>query len=144
MFNSFTPMEITVLIVFVFYLMFNIDTPEMIAEIVETPIGLLSIMVMIMYLFFYGNPIIAIMFIFVAYELLKRSALVTGRKALMDYTPSQSKKNIQMKAMNPPKEKTLEEEMVEKMAPIGKSEMIDLVETGFKPVATKTPGASKL
>ena len=50
MFNSFTPMEITVLIVFVFYLMFNIDTPEMIAEIVETPIGLLSIMVMIMYL----------------------------------------------------------------------------------------------
>lgn len=144
MFNSFTPMEITVLIVFVFYLMFNIDTPEMIAEIVETPIGLLSIMVMIMYLFFYGNPIIAIMFIFVAYELLKRSALVTGRKALMDYTPSQSKKNIQMKAMNPPKEKTLEEEMVEKMAPIGKSEMIDLVETGFKPVAAKTPGASKL
>ena len=66
MFNSFTPMEITVLIVFVFYLMFNIDTPEMIAEIVETPIGLLSIMVMIMYLFFYGNPIIAIIFIFVA------------------------------------------------------------------------------
>ena len=49
-----------------------------------------------------------------------------------------------MKAMNPPKSQSLEEEMVKKMAPIGKSEMVEIVNSGFKPVATKLEGASKV
>jgi len=143
-FKTFTPLELTVLVLFVFYLMFNIETPQLIAETIESPIGLLALMVLILYLFFYANPIVAILFIFVAFELLKRTSYVTGRKAIVDHTPTQDRKNSQMKAMNPPKSQSLEEEIVEKMAPIGKSEMVEIVNSGFKPVATKLEGASKV
>ena len=50
-FKSFTPLELTVLVLFVFYLMFNVETPELIAETIESPIGLLALMVLILYLF---------------------------------------------------------------------------------------------
>jgi hypothetical protein len=143
-FKSFTPLELTVLILFVFYLMFNVETPKLIAETIESPIGLLTLMVLILYLFFYANPIVAILFIFVSFELLKRTSYVTGRKAIVDHTPTQDRKNAHMKAMNPVKTKTLEEEMVEKMAPVGKGEMVEIINTGFKPVATSVEGASKV
>jgi hypothetical protein len=54
-----------------------------------------------LYLFFYSNPILAILYIFVAYELLRRSAAFTGRVAMIQYTPTQQKKDNQMQKMNP-------------------------------------------
>ena len=48
-----------------------------------------------------------------------------------------------MKKMNPEKKETLEEEMVDKMAPVGKSDMISYVTTTFSPVAEEVGSASK-
>ena len=48
-----------------------------------------------------------------------------------------------MKKMNPEKKETLEEEIVDKMAPVGKSDMISYVTTTFSPVAEEVNGASK-
>jgi hypothetical protein len=44
--------------------------------------------------------------------------------------------------MNPVVEKTVEEEVIEVRAPIGKSEPTEYVMTTFKPVAEKLEGAS--
>jgi hypothetical protein len=44
--------------------------------------------------------------------------------------------------MNPPKKESLEEEIVEKMAPVGKSDMSIYTPSSFKPVADSTVGAS--
>lgn len=141
---SFSPIEITLLVIFIIYLTFNVETPLVIAEVIESPFGLLTLLVLLLFLFFYGNPIIAVLFVFVAYELLKRSSFTTGRSAIAEHTPTQIKKDIQMEMMNPKKEATLEEEIVNKMAPVGKGELPQLIDTNFKPLAAKMEGASKI
>jgi hypothetical protein len=141
---SFSPIEITLLVLFIFYLTFNIETPIVIAEVIESPFGLLTLSVLLMFLFFYGNPIIAVLFVFVAYELLKRSSMTTGRTAIAEHTPSQKKKDVQMKMMTPKTDSSLEEEIVNKMAPIGKGELPQIIAASFKPLASNMQGASKV
>jgi hypothetical protein len=59
------------------------------------------------------------------------------------HTPSQPQKDIEMKQMNPPKVLSLEEEIVEKNAPVGKSVLSDsYIESSFKPTQDKLTGAS--
>jgi hypothetical protein len=60
----------------------------------------------------------------------------------MQYTPSEPKRQAEMKAMNPPQQKTLEEEVVDMRAPIGQSPPTMFTESSFKPVADKVGGAS--
>jgi len=47
-----------------------------------------------------------------------------------------------MKVMNPPKSSSLEEEVVEKMAPIGHSDISVYANSSFKPVAENVGSAS--
>lgn len=141
---NMTPLEISVIVLMVLYVVFQVDTPELIASMVDSPIGMLTIFMVVLFLFYYANPIVAILFVFVAYELIRRTSYVTARDAIIEHTPSQRNKDIQMKVMNPVKSTTLEEEMVSKMAPVGRSEMAQILDTKFKPVAPKLEGASKL
>jgi len=141
---NMTPLEISVIVLMVLYVIFQVDTPELIASIIDSPIGMLTIFMVVLFLFYYANPIVAILFVFVAYELIRRTSYVTARDAIIEHTPSQRNKDIQMKVMNPVKSTTLEEEMVSKMAPVGRSEMAQILDTKFKPVAPKLEGASKL
>jgi len=90
----------------------------------------------------YSNPILAILYVFVAYEMLRRSSNITGRTDLVRYTPSQIKKDAQMSAMNPTKKTTLEEEIVGQMAPIGQSDISTYMPSSFKPIAEKIGSAS--
>jgi hypothetical protein len=135
-------LELTLLIIFVIYLVLPIDTPELLSGIIDSPLGMLSLFILGVYLFFFTNPILAVVFILFAYELLRRSAKKTGRQTIIKYTPSQAKKDAQMKAMNPPKKETLEEEVVDKMAPIGHSDPSVFTESAFKPVADPITSAS--
>ena len=141
---NMTPLEISVIVLMVLYVIFQVDTPELIASMIDSPIGMLTIFMVVLFLFYYANPIVAILLVFVAYELIRRTSYVTARDAIIEHTPSQRNKDIQMKVMNPVKSTTLEEEMVSKMAPVGRSEMAQILDTKFKPVAPKLEGASKL
>jgi hypothetical protein len=141
-FKSLNKLELTLLIIFVIYLVLPIDTPDLLSGIIDSPLGMLSLFILGVYLFFYTNPILAVVFILFAYELLRRSSKKTGRQTIIKYTPSQAKRDAQMKAMNPPKKETLEEEVVDKMAPIGHSDPSVFTESAFKPVADPLPSAS--
>jgi hypothetical protein len=74
--------------------------------------------------------------------MLRRSSAVTGRVAIVQYTPSEPKRQAEMVAMNPPEQKTLEEEVVDMRAPIGHSQPSVFTESSFKPVADNVSGAS--
>jgi hypothetical protein len=63
---------------------------------------------------------------------------------MMMYTPSQMKKDVELVQMNPPKEQSLEEELVEKMAPVGQSSLITYTMSEYKPIATQTHNASSV
>ena len=61
---------------------------------------------------------LAVLFVLVSYELLRRSCKASGKQVIMKHTPTQEKKDEKMKKMNPPKKETLEEEIVDKLAPV--------------------------
>ena len=118
------------------------DMPSSFASMVNSALGMVSLFCIAVYFFMYRNPLLGVVFIFVAYELIRRSTAITGRTAIIDYTPTQNKKDAEMVAMNPPKEKTLEEDIVELRAPIGKSAVSEYVNSTYKPVVDRVDGAS--
>jgi len=142
MMKSLSKTEMLLLAAFVIYVVAPIPVPTFLAGVFDSSLGILMLFVATLFLFFYVNPILGVVFIFVAYEILRRSAQFTGRTAILQYTPTQIKKDIQMKAMNPVKTETLEEEVVNKMAPVGHSDISVYTESTFKPVAEKVGSAS--
>jgi MFS superfamily sulfate permease-like transporter len=140
--KSFNNLELILLSCFVIYIVFPISTPSFLAGFIESSLGMLLLFLVTIFLFFYTNPILGVIFVFVAYELLRRSSHLIGKAAIIQHTPSQLKKDIEMSSMNPPKRETLEEEMVEKMAPVGKSELSIYTPSSFKPVAESVGSAS--
>ena len=136
--KSISPLEILLFILFVVYIVFSIPTPFFLIPLLDSPLGLAIVIMTTLYLFLYTTPILGILSIFVAYEMLRRSSKITGTTPIMKYTPTQVKKDKYMKEMNPPTHiLTLEEEIVKQMAPIGKSDPSTYIDTSYKPIADK-------
>lgn len=141
-FTSLSALEIGILVLFIVYLVFDIYPTDSIAKCVDTPIGMAVTLIITLYMFMAFSPILGVIALFVAYEVIRRSALINNRVAMIQYTPTQTRKNEELAEMNPPQPETLEEEMVNSMAPIGKSSVISYQTSEFKPVAQDTHGAS--
>ena len=136
--KSISPLEILLFILFVVYIVFSIPTPAILIPLLDSPLGLGIIILTTLYLFFYTTPILGILSVLVAYELLRRSSKVSGSTPILKYTPTQIKKDKYMKEMNPPTNVlTLEEEIVREMAPIGKSDPSTYIDTSYKSIADK-------
>lgn len=142
-FKKMTKLEIALSILFVLFIILPLGVPDLFANLIDTSLGMIVIFGLAVYMFFHVNPVVAVLFVFVAYELLRRSSNKTGKAIIQKHTPTQAKKDEKMKKMNPEKKETLEEEMVDKMAPVGKSDMISYVTTTFSPVAEEVGSASK-
>ena len=143
--KSFTPLEITTLVVFAVYIIFPFRTPRFMANVINTPIGLFGVLLMTLYLFFYANPILGVIFIFVAYELLRRSALIQpqgGDSYMMKHTPSEDKRQKEMIQMNPSPNVTLEEDVIRIMAPSQVFNKDIEFSSDFKPIIERVSGAS--
>lgn len=155
-FSRFSTVEIVLLIAFIGYIVFPVSTPSAMISYVDSPIGFVFVFVVTIALFVYTNPILGIVYIFVAYELFRRSTLpkplarrseeprITQQMPQREPQPShsQSAKDTQLRQMNPSVPKTLEEEMVEVRAPIGHGSPVSYTESSFLPVADKVVGAS--
>lgn len=110
--------EILLLILLVTYLLFNIRTPMGLARLISENILAQGVVYLIaLWLFMHSNPVIGVLGLITAYQLIQRSKEQAGRKAISKYLPSQDKMNSALNAYNqfPP---TLEEEVVATMAPI--------------------------
>jgi Rad3-related DNA helicase len=140
--KNFSAIETVLTILFILFIIFPIEMPDSVANMVDSPLGMVVLFGITLSLFVYFNPILGVLYILVAYELLRRSSNVTARTAIIEYTPTQKNKNRELKRMNPTPSQTLEEEIVEARAPIGKSDQGVYIDTTFKPVADKTDGAS--
>ena len=136
--------------------------PKMVTEFIHSPISLLGIFAIAAYLFYNSNPILAVLYIFFAYEILRRSnhtiydesvsyvvdkrmpgirnqsIILNDEKVIR--RPKQQEMNAEMAAMNPRHEESLEEVVVEKMAPIGVSEKHSYVTTSFHPIIENLRG----
>ena len=143
--NSLSPLETSTLLLFVIYIIFPFRTPAFLSGVINTPLGLISVLVVTLYLFFYTNPLLGVVYIFVAYELLRRSALASGSPAdnyIVQYTPSEAKRAQEMANMNPQRAVSLEENIVATMAPAQTFNLEPVNEGGFQPVKEVVAGAS--
>jgi hypothetical protein len=143
-FRSLSKYEAILLVLFIIYLIFDIQPPDAFAAVVDTPIGMVLVLLLTLMNFMRSNVILGVVGLFVAYEVVRRSARVNNRVPMEIYTPSQMNKDIELVQMNPPVDMSLEEEMVDKMAPVGKSSMITFTMSEYKPIATETHNASTI
>ena len=137
-------MDFGMLALFIIYLVLDIYPPELVASYIDTSLGMVGILLITLYVFINFNSILGVVFLFVAYEIVRRSARVNNRVPMMLHTPSQSKKDAELAAMNPVASTSLEEDMVHQMAPVGKSSLISYTMSEYKPVSTDIHNASTL
>lgn len=142
-FKKMSIIELFLLAIFIAYIALPINAPSFLARMINSPIGFVSIFIVTIYLFFYANPVLAVLYVVVAYELIRRSSIVAPKLIpTIQHVPSQQKKDVELKVMNAPVETTLEETVVQKMAPIGKSETSVYTPSSFKPVSDNVGSAS--
>lgn len=134
--------ELILAILFIIYLIMGYRTPEPIAGLIDTLGGKIVIFIVVIYLFMNCNPVLAVLALFVAFDLIRRSSVATGIDALKRFAPSEEKKSSQFTAFNQ-FPYTLEQEVVKKMAPIIQSGS-SLSPPSYKPLLEKLYDASPI
>jgi hypothetical protein len=129
-------------ILFIIYLIMGSKTPQPIANVVDSLIGKVVICIVVIYLFIHANPILAVLSLFVAFDLIRRSSLATGSDALYRFSPCEDQKSSQFTAFNQ-FPYTLEQEVVQKMAPIVQNGG-SLTNASYKPVLDNLHDATPL
>ncbi len=147
--KKFGVFDILLLALFVIYIVFPVSTPQFMVPFIDSPIGMVILFAVAVALFIYRSPILGVLFIYVAYELLRRNHYEAPSSPIVLDTqyyanrvpqklPSQSEKNVELKAMNPPQPKTLEEDVISEHAPVGVSNLPVFSESSFHPVNEKS------
>jgi hypothetical protein len=109
--------ELVLGIIFIIYLILGLKTPEPIASLIDTLVGKIVIFIIVVYMFLYTNSILAVLSLFVAFDLIRRSSMATGIDALQKFLPTEETKSSQFTSLNQ-FPYTLEQEVVKKMVPI--------------------------
>jgi hypothetical protein len=134
--------ELILVVLFIIYLIMGYKTPEPVAGLIDSLGGKIVLFIVVIYLFMHCNPILAVLALFVAFDLIRRSSVATGIDALRRYAPSEEKKSSQFTAFNQ-FPYTLEQEVVKKMAPIIQSSS-SLSPASYKPLLENLYDASPL
>jgi hypothetical protein len=134
--------EVVLGVLFIIYLVLGLRTPDSLANFVDTIFGKLTMLVFVGLLFWKNHPILAILGLVVALNLIYRSSAVSGLDALQRYAPSEVKKSSQFTAFNQ-FPYTLEQEMVQKMAPAVNAGT-STTRASFKPAMDDLHNASPL
>ena len=109
-------------LLFVIYLILGLNTPKPIAQIIDTLVGKIVVILLAICLFIYTNPILGVIGFFVAYDLIRRSSVATGNFGIDNYLPTEETKQAKMSSYNQ-YPYTLEQEMVKKMVPVVNKDM---------------------
>jgi hypothetical protein len=134
--------ELILAILFIIYLIMGYRTPEPVAGAIDSVVGKIVVLLIVIYMFMHTHPILAILALFVAFDLMRRSSVSTGSDALKRYAPSEEKRSSQFSAFNQ-YPYTLEQEVVKKMAPIVQSGST-LTKASYKPLLENNYDASPI
>ena len=101
-------LELIVLAMFVLYIALPLKTPYYLAPYINL-LGYVIGLIVTIYLVLYSHPILAIVSVFVAYELMRRSYLKPNEKHVRFDMSQSSAKDAHLKELNPTPERSLEE-----------------------------------
>jgi hypothetical protein len=107
--------QLLLVILFIIYLTMGFKMPDPVANIIDSSAGKVVVALVALLLFGYSNPILGVLGIMVAYQLIKTSSEKTGMAALEKYYPTEEKK---WSPFTPTHQfpYTLEQEVVKQMA----------------------------
>ena len=134
--------ESVVSVMFFLYLVSGYHMPSQVASLIDTMGGKIIIAVSAIVLLAFANPILGVLGLFVAYELIYRSSVQTGSADLEKYYPTEEKKWSPFTPMHQ-FPYTLEQEVVKKMAPVRNSDMTPQ-QVSFKPILDNTHNAANI
>lgn len=113
--------QLLLAVIFILYILIQTKTPSMLAGYIDTPVGNIIVAVVAISTFYYSNPIVGLLGLIAAYELVRRSKIDNVENSYKQLVSSESSKFKVMEKLNEDKKVvTLEEEMVEQMAPLVK------------------------
>ena len=123
----------------VFFIVFPTNIPSFVADFIGSTLGIVTIFVVSVSLFCFTNTFIALLFVFLAYILLHKCCKKTRNIQHIQYTPT---KKIDDTHMFPAKIVTLEEQVVNMMAPLGNKEPTEFIDSSYKPMLNNLNSAS--
>lgn len=123
------------------YLLFDIQTPEPLAEIIDSPVGNLIIVLLALSVFISVGPLVGILAFIAAHCLIKRSSKKTGTYYMKDNGRAEE---IKMEVLNKYNAfpVTLEEEVVANMVPLVRHPPAP--NSNYKPVLDKLHDAAAI
>ena len=133
--------ELVLASLFILYLVMGYQMPKEAATIVDSTIGKIAVVIVTLMLFAYSNPILGILALLVAYQLIKSSSVKTGMVGLEKYYPTETKKWSNFTPTNQ-FPYTLEQEVVKNMTT--KKFNTEYVKTPFRPILDDTHDAAPL
>ena len=84
--------QLVLVVLFVLYLVMGYQVPEGVATLIDSTLGKIVVVVIALMLFAYSNPVLGILALLVAYQLIKSASVKTGMAGLEEYYPTEAKK----------------------------------------------------
>ena len=123
--------QLVLAVLFIVYILFPISTPDVLSSAVDSMVGRIVVILIALSTFVHSSPVVGILGLVVAFILIKRSEGSDVSYALKNYIPTEKTKSNDLNIFNQ-FPVTLEEEVVQKMAPIVTSPPPE--NSNFKPV----------
>ena len=136
-FKNMKPFEIILTLILIVFIVAPVEIPFSISEWVHSPLGIIIIFGLAVYLFMNASIVVSVIFAVSASELIRRCYAVTSTAALMTYSSphiATESETVPSKISLIPSDKSLEEEIVDTRAPIGLNPTVEYIDTSFKPV----------
>lgn len=133
--------ELALSILFVLYLVMGFHVPDGVANVIDTTIGKIVVVLVALMLFGYSNPVLGVLALLVAYQLIKGASVKTGMAGLEEYYPTEAKK---WSPFTPTHQfpYTLEQEVVKNMTT--QKFNTEYVKAPFRPLLDDTHDAAPL
>ena len=128
-------------VLFAIYLVMGMNIPNTLSSIIDSTIGKIVIIGVALMLFAYSNPILGVLALLVAYQLIKGASIKTGMAGLEEYYPTEQKKWSPFTSTNQ-FPYTLEQEVVKNMA--SQKFNTTYVKAPYRPTLDDTHDASPL
>ncbi len=123
------------------FIVFDIQVPEGVAVFIDSIVGKALIIIIALALLSV-NPIVGVLALITAYELIRRSTESSGNGPIYKYMPSDHKRDKELNLLNE-QPYTVEEEVIANMLPRTATDTFDK-NPEFKPVQENLHSAAKL
>ena len=134
--------DLLLAVTFVIYLISNMKLPSFLEKLIDTTSGNIVVVIMALSVFKIFNPLVGVLALIVAYELMRRSSVSNSNILLKQEVPSEKSKQHEMEVLNKEsKKRTLEEEMVDNVKVYVSD---DATPSNVKPLLSDLHNASNL